>query len=442
MEPRVEALRVAERREVAPGPDQRLLRRVLGSMRVAQDPVREPVAAVDAVGRQGRERLLVAAHRPLHQPDAHRDPSVSRGPSRRVTEYGAASRRFVQPGARDDRCHDGAAEPLDLQGDLVARLQVAPEGVLPDLEQAAAADGPAAEELARSQAHVGRRAGDHLPERVLGARPRPARGLDRPAVVRPDRRHHREVRPRRAGRRRSASSSGVTSHGPIETPKSLPFAGPSRSVLSSRWRSRADQSLSDEVAADRLLAALVGEVDRRRVDERPDLELVVQLDGPARRPDRVARARAARTRWRSRRSAGGTTPRGSPGRGAPTSSGRGARTRRSRGTRAGGGSGGRRPGRRRRGRHRRHRRGGEAVDEVRQRRDAQAAAEVVVERGHRLAVEHAVVGEVGFGRDRPATRDLEVDPAEPPESSAAARRQSAPAAALCSRMWARRIARV
>jgi hypothetical protein len=40
-----------------------------------------------------------------------------------------------------------------------------------------------------------------------------------------------------------ASSSGVTSHGPIVEAKSLPFAGPSRTVVSSRWRSRADQSL-------------------------------------------------------------------------------------------------------------------------------------------------------------------------------------------------------
>ena len=42
--------------------------------------------------------------------------------------------------------------------------------------------------------------------------------------------------------RASSSSSGVTSHGPNELAKSLPFAGPSRTVVSSRCRSRADQS--------------------------------------------------------------------------------------------------------------------------------------------------------------------------------------------------------
>ena len=43
--------------------------------------------------------------------------------------------------------------------------------------------------------------------------------------------------------RASASSSGVTSQGPMEVAKSLPLAGPIRTGISSRWRSRADQSL-------------------------------------------------------------------------------------------------------------------------------------------------------------------------------------------------------
>ena len=42
--------------------------------------------------------------------------------------------------------------------------------------------------------------------------------------------------------RASASSSGVTSHGPNVLAKSLPLAGPSRTTVSSRCRSRADQS--------------------------------------------------------------------------------------------------------------------------------------------------------------------------------------------------------
>ena len=56
-----------------------------------------------------------------------------------------------------------------------------------------------------------------------------------------DRGGHRQVVA--APERASASSSGVTSHGPNELAKSLPLAGPSRTAVSSRWRSRADQSL-------------------------------------------------------------------------------------------------------------------------------------------------------------------------------------------------------
>ena len=43
-------------------------------------------------------------------------------------------------------------------------------------------------------------------------------------------------------RRRSPSSSGVTSTGPSEVAKSLPFAGPRPTFISCRCRSRADQS--------------------------------------------------------------------------------------------------------------------------------------------------------------------------------------------------------
>ena len=39
-----------------------------------------------------------------------------------------------------------------------------------------------------------------------------------------------------------SNSSGVTTTGPSEVAKSLPFAGPSPTFISSRWRSRADQS--------------------------------------------------------------------------------------------------------------------------------------------------------------------------------------------------------
>jgi hypothetical protein len=52
MEPGLEPLVVAKRREVPPGADQRLLHCVLRPVAVAQDPVGEGVAAVDVLRRK------------------------------------------------------------------------------------------------------------------------------------------------------------------------------------------------------------------------------------------------------------------------------------------------------------------------------------------------------------------------------------------------------
>ena len=87
--------------------------------------------------------------------------------------------------------------------------------------------------------------------------------------------------------RTEASSSGVTSHGPIELAKSLPLAGPRRTVVLIALQV-ADQSLKI-VAADRLLRSVGRQVAGRRVDESSDLQLVVQLRRAGRRPDRLVR---------------------------------------------------------------------------------------------------------------------------------------------------------
>ena len=96
-------------------------------------------------------------------------------------------------------------------------------------------------------------------------------------------------------RRRSPSSSGVTSTGPSEVAKSLPFAGPRPTFISWRCRSRADQSFMTvkppicavgadhrghlELVVQRLGALrvrdlVVGPVDRGRVREVEDRDLV------------------------------------------------------------------------------------------------------------------------------------------------------------------------
>src|SRR4029078_2114155 len=63
MEPGIEPLRVAERRKVAPGAEERLLGGVLSTMGIAQDPVRQGVAAIHVTRRERRERLTIACRR-------------------------------------------------------------------------------------------------------------------------------------------------------------------------------------------------------------------------------------------------------------------------------------------------------------------------------------------------------------------------------------------
>jgi hypothetical protein len=63
VEPGIEALGVAERREVAPDAEERLLAGVLGAVGIAQDPVGQGVAAIHVARRERRERLAVACRR-------------------------------------------------------------------------------------------------------------------------------------------------------------------------------------------------------------------------------------------------------------------------------------------------------------------------------------------------------------------------------------------
>jgi hypothetical protein len=71
VEPGVEASGVAERGQVAPGADERLLGRVLGAVVIAQNPVGKGVAAVDGRRREGREGVKIPALRPLDELDLH-----------------------------------------------------------------------------------------------------------------------------------------------------------------------------------------------------------------------------------------------------------------------------------------------------------------------------------------------------------------------------------
>ena len=89
--PGVKARRVAELRKVPPDGEQRLLRRVLGEVDVAQDPVRhrvEPVADGDGEAREG---LLVTVLRPDHEICIHALPHVGRRSTRRTHTVWAPS---------------------------------------------------------------------------------------------------------------------------------------------------------------------------------------------------------------------------------------------------------------------------------------------------------------------------------------------------------------
>jgi len=71
VEPGIEASGVAERGQVAPSADERLLGRILGAVVIAQNPVGQGVAAVDGRRREGREGVAIPALRPLDDLDLH-----------------------------------------------------------------------------------------------------------------------------------------------------------------------------------------------------------------------------------------------------------------------------------------------------------------------------------------------------------------------------------
>src|SRR5215203_3473988 len=90
--PRVEARGVAELREVPPDGEQGLLRRVLGEVDVAQDPVRHGMEAVAHGDSEAREGLLIAALRPDHQVGVHASP-IGSAAGATPTSYGQGATR-------------------------------------------------------------------------------------------------------------------------------------------------------------------------------------------------------------------------------------------------------------------------------------------------------------------------------------------------------------
>jgi len=67
MGPGLEPIGIPEAREMAPRVEQRLLRGILGEVRVTQDPARHRVQGVTDAFDQAVKRLFVAAHRQLDE---------------------------------------------------------------------------------------------------------------------------------------------------------------------------------------------------------------------------------------------------------------------------------------------------------------------------------------------------------------------------------------
>jgi hypothetical protein len=72
MEPRLEAIKVAQGRELPPHLDEGDLDGVLGEFGVAQDAIGDEDAAVADLANQGGERFFVAAPRLIHDASEHR----------------------------------------------------------------------------------------------------------------------------------------------------------------------------------------------------------------------------------------------------------------------------------------------------------------------------------------------------------------------------------
>jgi len=71
VEPGIEPLDVAQRRQIAPGPDQRLLGGILREFGVAQDEASGRVQPIDGAARQDAEGLAVSASRPVDELRLH-----------------------------------------------------------------------------------------------------------------------------------------------------------------------------------------------------------------------------------------------------------------------------------------------------------------------------------------------------------------------------------
>ena len=88
MEPCVEPLRIPKRGQTTPGPDQRVLHRVLGLFRIPQDEASGSIQAIDRGACQRGVGVMIAPSRPLHEFSLHVAPRGGTTDVAVLTEYG------------------------------------------------------------------------------------------------------------------------------------------------------------------------------------------------------------------------------------------------------------------------------------------------------------------------------------------------------------------
>ena len=184
-----------------------------------------------------------------------------------------------RPGGDDRR--PKLTQPFDPEHHLVAGLEVAAEGLLADLEQAAAADRPAAQQVAGAELDVGRGPFQHLPEREMDAGPGAAARFD--AV---DGRGHLEIEASRGSPVRELI--GRHQPRPDRRREVLALGRPQSNGRLLALEVACGPVVEDHVAADHRFGAVGRQIAGRGVHERRDLQLVVELRRASRRPNGFA----------------------------------------------------------------------------------------------------------------------------------------------------------
>ena len=93
VEPRVEAIGLAQRGQVAPGPDERLMDGVLGLVWVTKDEPCGGVEPEDGGAGQHGEGVMIAPSRPFHEFQLHHALGGGAADVAALTEYGEATSR-------------------------------------------------------------------------------------------------------------------------------------------------------------------------------------------------------------------------------------------------------------------------------------------------------------------------------------------------------------